>query len=63
MFLDGQLRAITAKKERTAVRGDLGRRLLRLEIGLAKASVMRSVSDLHFGLSLAERILGFLRRR
>lgn len=63
MFLDGQLRAIAAQKERTAVRGDLGRRLLRLEIGLAKAAVMRSATDLRSGLSLAERILGFLRRR
>lgn len=63
MFLDGQLRLLAAKKQRIAIRGDLGRRLLRLEYGLTKAAALRSASNLRLGFGLAERVLGFFRRR
>jgi hypothetical protein len=63
MFLDGQLRRIAARKQGIALRGELGRRFLRLELGQARAAVMRSLTDLRFGWTLAEQVLGFLRRR
>jgi|GEM_PF-1747300 len=63
MFLDGQLRALEARRRRIALRGELARRLGALETGLARTAVRRALADLALGLSLARRILGFGRRR
>ncbi len=63
MFLDGQLRALEVRKQQIAIRGDLGRRLVRLEFGLAKSAALRSATDLRVGWSVAEWLLGFLRKR
>ncbi|MHC1713124.1 MAG: hypothetical protein AB9872_13335 [Solidesulfovibrio sp.] len=63
MFLDGQLRTLETNKARLALRGELTRHLMRLELGLARASVRRRLSELAMGISLAERIFGFLRGR
>lgn len=63
MFLDGQLRALAADRQRLALRGDLKRRLAQLEWRIARGCVRRTVSDLTLGMTLAERLIGFLRGR
>ena len=63
MFLDGPLRALTAEKKRLVLRGELDRKLLRLEWGLAGASLRRRFADVAAGMSLARNLLSFLRRR
>ncbi|EFL50199.1 conserved hypothetical protein [Solidesulfovibrio fructosivorans JJ]] len=60
MFLDGELRKLEAEKRRLALRGDINRRLLGLEWGLAGASLRRGFSDLTAGMRLARRLLSFL---
>lgn len=62
MFLDGQLRKIAEEKQRLALRGELERRLLRLEWGLAGTSLHRQWSGLFNGIHVAGRLLRLLRR-
>jgi len=63
MFLDGQLRTLETKRQSLLLRDALLRRLVRLEIGLARAAVRRSLTDLRMGATLAGRLLGLLRGR
>jgi hypothetical protein len=63
MFLDGQLRALELDRQRLALRGELTRQLMRLEVGLARATAKGSLTELTMGMTLAKRILGFLRGR
>ncbi|MEA4858264.1 MAG: hypothetical protein AAGU21_05365 [Solidesulfovibrio sp.] len=62
MFLDGQLRRIAEEKRRLVMRGELERRLLRLEWGLAGTAARRSWAGLFDGLDVAGRLLRWLRR-
>jgi len=60
MFLDGQLRALAQAKRSIALRGDIARRLVRLETHLARASLERRLADLTMGLGLAKWIMARL---
>lgn len=63
MFLDGELRALAARRRQLRLRGELLRRLARLEVGLARAFVRRSLAEATSGLRLARRVLNLLRGR
>lgn len=62
MFLDGQLRKIAEEKQRLTLRGELERRLFRLEWGLARTTLRRQWTGLFDGLEVAGRLLRLLRR-
>ena len=53
MFLDRQLRSLADKRRAIALRGELSRRLMRLEGGLGRAAVSRSLANLTLGLGIA----------
>lgn len=63
MFLDGQLRALETDRQRLALRCELTRRLAGLELGLARAATRRTLADLTLGMTLVQRLVGFLRNR
>ena len=63
MFLDGQLRALAEDRRNIVLRGEISRRLVRLETALALATARRSLADLTMGFGLAKWIIGRLGRR
>jgi len=63
MFLDGQLRALAEARRSVVLRGELSRRLVRLETALAQAAARRGLADLTLGFGLAKWIIGRLGRR
>ena len=63
MFLDGQLRALAEAWRGIALRGELSRRLARLETALALTLARRKLADLTLGFGLAKWLVGRLGRR
>jgi len=62
MFLDGQLRAIEAAKQGLTLRSALFRRLAGLEVASAKLVVQNALAGMALGLTLAERLVAWLRK-
>ena len=60
MFLDGQLRALAEARRRIALRGELCRRLARLETALVQASARRSLADLTRGFGVAKWLMEWI---
>ena len=58
MFLDRELRALADARRSIALRGELSRRLARLETALAQATARRSLADLTMGFGLAKWLVG-----
>ncbi|KHK00572.1 hypothetical protein [Desulfovibrio sp. TomC] len=63
MFLDGQLRALADKRRAIALRGELSRRLARLEASLGRAAFSRSLNNLTLGLGIARWFVARIRGR
>lgn len=63
MFLDGQLRVLADKRRGIALRGELSRRLMRLEVALGREAVSRSLGNLTLGLGIARWFVARIRGR
>lgn len=63
MFLDQNLKRIQEAKNRLVLCGELRRRLVDIEVRDIGFGACRTLSNLRLGMSVAEHILGFLRKR
>jgi hypothetical protein len=63
MFLDADLRALAHKRRNVSLRLELSRRLLRLEAGLAREGLRRSLAEVRLGLGLARWLMARFARR
>ena len=63
MFLDHELEGVLQAKARLAVRADLRREVIRMELLALRSRVRRTFSSLSLGVSLAGKLLDYLRVR
>lgn len=63
MFLDGELRRIEAARQGLAVRLELSRRLVKVEMLTARLTLRQSLAGVGAGLALARQVLAWLRAR
>lgn len=63
MFLDGELRRIEAARQGLAVRLELSRRLVKVEMLTARLTLRQSLAGFGAGLALARQVLAWLRAR
>ncbi|MBW6521781.1 MAG: hypothetical protein K0A99_12370 [Desulfoarculaceae bacterium] len=63
MFLDQELKDIHEAKDRLAIRCELRRRLVQLEVRGFWFGARRTLSNLTLGLAVVEQVLSFLRER
>lgn len=63
MFFEDELKGIQDAKTRMAIRCDLRRSLLHMEVQGVWSGVYRTFSNLTLTLAVAEQIFGFLRER
>jgi hypothetical protein len=63
MFLDQELKDIHEAKDRLAIRCELRRRLVQLEVQSIWFGARSTLSNLTLGLTVVEQVLSFLRER
>lgn len=63
MFLDQELKNIHEAKDRLAIRCELRRRLVQLEVQSIWLGARSTLSNLTLGLTVVEQVLSFLRER
>jgi len=61
MFLDQELKYIHEAKDRLAIRCELRRRLIQLEVQSIWLGARSTLSNLTLGLTVVEQVLSFLR--
>ena len=61
MFLDQELKEIHEAKDRLAIRCELRRRLIQLEVQSIWLGARSTLSNLTLGLTVVEQVLSFLR--
>jgi hypothetical protein len=62
MFLDRQLRRLETAKRDWQARDALKRRLVQMEVLMARTAVRRALTEAALGWALAERVLAWFRK-